>query len=352
MVSVWRARFAELHDKGIDLGLERMGKVLDALPIEKLKGHIHVAGTNGKGGVVRTLEQGFLDAGERIATYTSPFLWRFEENIRLNGKPIDSKTCAAYFAQVWDARGQTPLTWFEADTLVAFLAMADHGGQAIVECGMGGGRDATALCGTPIAAVLTNVGGDHAEFLGDDPQLVTQEKAAMAKGAPLFVPHNFAYDLSFVEDLRRTKEPLAEAVLSHMGLPLPTTPIVQTGRWQRVGDSIFDVGHNAHAARYLAAKLAQEPGPYLLEIGMLRRKDARAFLEAFVPLNPYIQAVDLGDEGHPFAYLENLAKDLGLTLFTGQSYGTRLVTGSHQTVALYGQDQLDQQAAMGTFPQA
>ena len=342
MVEQWRARFAGLHTRAIDLGLERMGTVLDALPIPKITGHIHVAGTNGKGGLVRTLEQAFLDAGRPVATYTSPFLWRFEENIRLNGQPINSETCAAYFAQVWDARGETPLTWFEADTLVAFLAIAAHGGQAILECGMGGGSDASALCGQPTAAALTNVGGDHAEFLGHDLQAVTAEKAAIAKGAPLFVPHDFAYDLKHVTDVRRTQLPLAQAVLQHLSLPAPTTPIVQIGRWQRRGDTIFDVGHNAHAAHYLAGKLAVEPGPYLIELGMLRRKDPRAFLTAFAPLKPYVRGVDLGDEGHEPTQIEAIARDLGLTIFAGQPFGTRFVTGSHQTVALYGQDQLNQ----------
>ena len=83
-----------------------MAQVLAALghPGKHIQNHIHVAGTNGKGGVVRALEQALLQAGKRVCTYTSPYLWHFEENIRLNGHPIHSATCASLFARVWAAR--------------------------------------------------------------------------------------------------------------------------------------------------------------------------------------------------------------------------------------------------------
>ena len=100
------------------------------------------------------------------------------------------------------------------------------------------------------------MGGDHAEFLGHDLQAVTVEKAGIAKGAPLFVSQGFSFDLGFVDHVCpvacRPDHPnldLAAAVLALMALAVPAlqTPPIQPGRWQRLGHTIYDVGHNAHA---------------------------------------------------------------------------------------------------------
>ena len=344
----WRARFAALSPRAIDLSLDRMHQALSCLnhPEEKLGTLIHVAGTNGKGSVVAALETALTQAGQRVQSYTSPFLWDFRENIRLNGQDIDGQECAMYFAHLWDRCRHIPLTWFEADTLVAFLAFAHWRAPiTILECGMGGAHDATAAAPAPTAAIVTNVARDHSEFLGDDLAQVAVEKAGIARGAPLYVPADFAFDIGRAGRLHTialsTQHPslaLANGVLAahfpHVP-PLASLPD-QRGRWQRCDRDphlIYDVGHNAHAAAFLAARLSHEPAPYRLDLGMLRRKDPRAFLAAFQGLDLHLNPLDLGPEGHAPADLRAIAHQLHIPISTSAPYKTRLITGSHQTVA-------------------
>lgn len=312
-------------------------------PENRLGTLIHVAGTNGKGGVIAALEAALMAAGLKVQSYRSPYLFEFEENIRHQGKPINPDRCAALFAHVWEVCGHIPLTWFEADTLVALLAFADAAPLTLIECGMGGASDATALVPKPMAAVLTNVGGDHVEFLGSDLQAVAVEKAGIAKGAPLYVPENFDFDVGPVLKVplagTHPSLALANAVLKSHFSDVPALHAMppQLGRWMRLpGDpaTLYDVGHNAHAAAFLAARLTAEcPGPYVLSLGMLQRKDPAAFLAAFAHLSPLVHPVDLGPDGHAPAAIAALAQSLGLNLWQGEAYGTRLITGSHQTVA-------------------
>ena len=343
--SDWRTRFAGLSPGPINLGLERMRKALDLLghPEAALQNIIHISGTNGKGSTVATLEAAFVQAGLRVQSYSSPFLWHFEENVRLDQLPIAADDCASHFARLWNSCANIPLTWFEADTLVALLAFAEWGADVtVIECGLGGASDATAVVPKPRAAIVTNIGRDHAELLGDDLAQVAWEKSAIAKGAPLYVPDDFAFEVGLCKRVPiRDRHPslaLAQAVLvdhfPQVALPnqVPTLP----GRWYRDPHdacSIYDVGHNAHAAAFLAQRLAREPGPYRLDLGMLRRKNLCAFLEAFVHLDPWVQPIDLGPEGHSPTQLTQIARNLGLSVWMGEIYRTRLITGSHQTVA-------------------
>ena len=341
----WRTRFAGLNPRPIDLGLGRMRQALERLghPEAGLQNILHISGTNGKGSTVATLEAAFVQAGIRVQSYSSPFLWQFEENIRLDRQAIPADQCATHFAHLWEVCSDIQLTWFEADTLVALLAFADWEAEVtVLECGMGGASDATAVVPPPLAAILTNVGGDHAEFLGSDLAKVAVEKAGIAKGAPLYVPDDFIFEVGPVHRVpTRGQHPslsLAQAVLrDHFpDVALPTKVPEILGRWYRDPQNpacLYDVGHNAHAAQFLAQRLAQEPGPYRLDLGMLLRKDPRAFLDPFVELNPWVHPIDLGEEGHGVEALTQIAQDLGLHVWSHEPYQTRLVTGSHQTVA-------------------
>ncbi len=340
-----RARFANLNPRPIDLGLTRMAAALDRLghPERALRGLIHIAGTNGKGGAVAALEAAARAANLRVQSYTSPFLWDFSENIRLNGAPIDGQVCARLFDQVWHECQGIPLTWFEADTLVALLQFALWDADlSLIECGMGGASDATAVVPTPVAAILTNVGGDHAEFLGTDLAKVAEEKAGIAKGAPLYVPADFAFAVGPVRRVAVGREhpslALANAVLgAHFPAltPLTTMP-PHLGRWMPdplEPSLIYDVGHNVHAAQFLARRLVAFPPPYRLGLGMLRRKDPEAFLRAFAGMPLFVDPLDLGAEGHSPDHLAAISRSLGFDLYKGQDVGCHLVTGSHQSVA-------------------
>ncbi|MGB0784891.1 MAG: bifunctional folylpolyglutamate synthase/dihydrofolate synthase [Alphaproteobacteria bacterium] len=346
LLSEARAKFASLNKDSINLGLDRMNMALERLghPEKRLRGIVHISGTNGKGSTVAALETAGQMNGYRVQSFTSPFLWSFNENVRLNGIFASENECAKKFEQIWRECKDIEPTWFEADTLVAFLQFAEWNADiTIIECGMGGISDATAAAPKPVAAILTNVGNDHAEFLGSNLDRVAVEKARISKGSPLYVPADFKFNVGCVR--RVTTGPthpslaLANAVMSkhfHASKHITRMPTI-LGRWQRDTTDpsvIYDVGHNAHAAEFLAEKLAKEKGPYRLCLGMLKRKSISAFMMPFQNLNIFVDPVDLGEQGHSTEYIARTARDLEFSLYDKQGIHTTLITGSHQTVAL------------------
>ena len=117
------ARLSALHPKRIDLGLERMQRLLARLdhPEKKLPPVIHVAGTNGKGSTVAYLRAIMEAAGLRVHVYTSPWLVRINESFRLAGKLVGDDELRAAFAYVERVNGGEPITFFEAKTAAGFL---------------------------------------------------------------------------------------------------------------------------------------------------------------------------------------------------------------------------------------
>ncbi|MBZ8133608.1 folylpolyglutamate synthase/dihydrofolate synthase family protein [Afifella sp. IM 167] len=184
-----------LHPKRIDLSLGRIERLLAALghPEKRLPPVIHVAGTNGKGSVVAFL-RAILEASGRTAhVYTSPHLVRFNERIRLGaeggGRLVETPALIAAIEEVLEANDNQPITFFEITTAVAFRLFAEHPADfSLIEVGLGGRYDATNVIADPLAAVLTSISHDHAEFLGDDLAGIASEKAGIMKpGAPAIV---------------------------------------------------------------------------------------------------------------------------------------------------------------------
>lgn len=169
---------------GIQPGLERIERLMDVLdhPEQKFK-IIHVAGTNGKGSTVAMLDSVLRQTGLSVGMYTSPDLYTFHERIRFQGKNISDEDLRVLIARVrtlCDMAGIQP-TFFEFATAVAFTYFAEaHVDIAVVEVGMGGRLDATNVI-TPQVAVITNIGWDHMEHLGDTKQHITREKAGIIK---------------------------------------------------------------------------------------------------------------------------------------------------------------------------
>jgi dihydrofolate synthase/folylpolyglutamate synthase len=116
-----------LHPKAIDLSLERIERLLDALgnPEARLPPVVHVAGTNGKGSVIAFLRAFLEAAGYRAHVYTSPHLVRVNERYRLAGRLIDDGELIAYLEECEAANGGAPITFFEITTAAAFLASGD-----------------------------------------------------------------------------------------------------------------------------------------------------------------------------------------------------------------------------------
>ncbi|MFP4519218.1 MAG: bifunctional folylpolyglutamate synthase/dihydrofolate synthase [Oceanicaulis sp.] len=206
------ARLARHHPKTIDLSLDRIERLLDALgrPQDRLPPVIHVAGTNGKGSTAAFLKAIAEAAGERVHVYTSPHLVRFNERIVLAGAIVDDARLKAAFDQVEAANGDHPITFFEATTAAAFLLFAETPAERLIlEVGLGGRVDATNVI-IPQVAVITPVSLDHQAFLGDTVELIAAEKAGIAKpGAPLIVgPQSEGADAVIAEIARRVGAPM------------------------------------------------------------------------------------------------------------------------------------------------
>ncbi|WP_073327684.1 bifunctional folylpolyglutamate synthase/dihydrofolate synthase [Wenxinia saemankumensis] len=173
-----------LHPKVIDLSLDRMHRLLAALdhPERRLPPVIHIAGTNGKGSTLAMLRAGLEGAGTRVHAYTSPHLARFHERIRLAGEIIPEPALAGVLDRCVAANGPDPITYFEATTAAALLAMAEAPADwALLEVGLGGRLDATNVVERPALTIITPVDLDHQSYLGDTLGAIAGEKAGILK---------------------------------------------------------------------------------------------------------------------------------------------------------------------------
>jgi dihydrofolate synthase / folylpolyglutamate synthase len=182
------ARLSALHRNGIDLDLSRMQRLLAALghPERKLPPVIHVAGTNGKGSTVAYLRAILEAANLRVHVYTSPYLVRLNESMRLGklggGMMVDDDELQSALAHCERINAGEPVTLFEIETAAALWLFAKHPADVVLlEVGLGGRLDATNVVDTPLASVITPIGIDHTEFLGDTLIKVASEKAGIIK---------------------------------------------------------------------------------------------------------------------------------------------------------------------------
>ncbi len=182
-------RLKDLHPRKIDLSLDRIERVLDALgrPQDALAPVIHVAGTNGKGSTAAFLRAIAEAAGLKVHVLTSPHLVRFVERIRLGGELIGEEHLNTVLNRVEAANAGQPITFFEITTAAAILAFAERDADlCILEVGLGGRFDATNVVDRPAVAVITPVDYDHREFLGTNLGQIAWEKAGIVKpGRPV-----------------------------------------------------------------------------------------------------------------------------------------------------------------------
>ena len=189
------ARFLALHPRTIDLSLGRIERLLARLnhPERRLPPVIHVAGTNGKGSTIAFM-RAILEAGGLAAhVYTSPHLVRFHERIRIGeiggGHFVDEDRLADAFSRCEAANDGQPITMFEITTAAALLLFSESPADVLLlEVGLGGRLDATNVIASPACAVVTPIGRDHAEYLGDTVESVATEKAGIFKrGCPAVI---------------------------------------------------------------------------------------------------------------------------------------------------------------------
>jgi dihydrofolate synthase/folylpolyglutamate synthase len=333
----WLARLEKLHPRGIDLGLDRVRAVHEALgaphPGERV---ITVAGTNGKGSTVATMDAVLRAHGAGVGQTTSPHLVRFNERMVIDGVAADDASIVSAFERIDAARGATTLTYFEFSILAALDLLARAGRPwALLEVGLGGRLDAVNVV-DPDVAVITAVDLDHQEWLGPDRETIGREKAGiLRRGRPLVLgdPDPPASVLARARELEApclrlgvdfALEP-EDAGLLHFrgrdaqgapwtlgGLPVPAlalddvatglqallvaglvpdgaavrrafATVSLAGRLQRLDVDgvpvLLDVAHNPHAAAHLAGRL--DPGvPTLALFGTFVDKDAPAMVRA------------------------------------------------------------------------
>ena len=169
-----------LESSKIKLGLENIQSLLNKIgnPEKQLK-CIHVAGTNGKGSVCAMLFYILKEAGYKVGLYTSPHLKKFNERIRVNEHLITDKEIVDYFLRI--KPHLTNQSFFEITTAMAFLYFNDKNVDfAVLEVGLGGRLDATNVV-VPLVSVITNIGLEHTELLGNTIETIAFEKAGIIK---------------------------------------------------------------------------------------------------------------------------------------------------------------------------
>jgi dihydrofolate synthase/folylpolyglutamate synthase len=323
-----------LHPVAMRLGLERMGRAMEALghPERRLPA-LHVAGTNGKGSTCAMVAAALQAAGHRVGLYTSPHLVTFHERIQVDGEPISDAQLEAHLGEVravcpWHERGQDPLSYFEMATAVAFLHFArSEVTAAVVEVGLGGRLDATNVL-APRACAIARIGLDHQEILGGTLQAIAREKAGILKpgipavtgaqppaalevlrdqaarmGSPLTVVPSYSGPIGLRGDHQRENASLAAgalALLEEGGLTVSPEALrkgISGARWpgrlEEVAGVLLDGAHNPDGAQALARALPNlyPARPVELIFGVLADKDHRAMLRALAPLAREIHLV-------------------------------------------------------------
>ena len=168
--------------RDINFGLSRVYQLLERIgnPHQKLPSTIHIAGTNGKGSTVATLTAIYCAAGYKVGTYTSPHIIDFNERIVLNNQPVSDELLVQAFQEIEVARAQAQisLTYFEFTTLAAFWIFKQAKLDiAILEVGLGGRLDAVNIIDADVA-VVTSIGLDHTDWLGNTREAISFEKAS------------------------------------------------------------------------------------------------------------------------------------------------------------------------------
>ncbi|OCG20128.1 bifunctional tetrahydrofolate synthase/dihydrofolate synthase [Gilliamella sp. App2-1] len=335
-LKTWLCYLEQLHPITIDLGLERVKTVARRLELLQPASYIFtVSGTNGKGTTCRTLEMILLEADLQVGVYSSPHLLRFTERVRINNQESNEQDTVKAFVEIEKARGEISLTYFEYATLAALYQFKQAKLDVVIlEVGLGGRLDATNIVDADVA-VITTIGIDHVDYLGDTRESIGREKAGIFKsksiaivgepeipasilnvaksvGCPVYAVNLDFYYQQVNKDLwafestikQYNNLPIANvplpnaataiAALSYSSLEITQDEITKglsksnlAGRFQIIRRSplvIVDVAHNSHAAAYLKQQLEKLKAEYLnvgkvrFVVGMLKDKDIKSTL--------------------------------------------------------------------------
>lgn len=183
-LNTWLDYWGHVHVSGIDLGLERVIPVAELLGVTRPQAKVFtVAGTNGKGSTTTVLAAILNAQGYSVGLYQSPHIYRFNERVKLRGREVDDQALIDAFAEVDQARRACglSLSFFEATTLAAFVIFKQQQCDVwVLEVGLGGRLDVVNVI-DPDVAVITNIGLDHTDWLGDSIEKIAFEKAGIIR---------------------------------------------------------------------------------------------------------------------------------------------------------------------------
>lgn len=363
----WLSALETLHPKTIALGLDRVSQVAERMGLKPTFPVITVAGTNGKGSTCAMLESIYKASGYTVGCYTSPHILRYNERVRINQlEGSDAQLCRAFEA-VELARKDVSLTYFEFGTLAAvWLFIQQQVDVAILEVGLGGRLDAVNIF-DPSCTMVTSIGLDHTEFLGNSLEEIAFEKAGVFRhqipaicgepNPPLSLIHHanaigadlFRINAEFgaqddggtwtfyAGESRLSGLPKPElagdfqllnaacvifaSITLQQKLPVSRASIISglcdvqlRGRFEKIASSpevILDVAHNPHAAKGLAQNLDSNRRPHCQTVAvfaMLADKDIEGVI---VEVSPYVDVWFLADIHH---LRGAKAKDLALLI--------------------------------------
>jgi dihydrofolate synthase / folylpolyglutamate synthase len=289
---------------------------------------IHVAGTNGKGSTSHMMASILQEAGYKTGLYTSPHLKDFRERIKINGQEITEDFVQEFIAKHQTFFEENDLSFFEMSVGLAFdYFNKERVDIAIIEVGMGGRLDSTNVI-TPLVSVITNIGLDHTQFLGNTLEAIAGEKAGIIKpNIPVVIgeyteetrkvfcdkskqtnaPIYYASDLiseTYPSDLagdyqRANKKTVLQAIgvlqsqnkfsISKASIKAGFLNVIENtglqGRWQQLGNApkiICDTAHNKHGLTVVLNQVLREEFERLhIVIGLVNDKDLNEILPLF-----------------------------------------------------------------------
>lgn len=341
-VYAWLEWIGSVHNKNIELGLDRIRTVAERLGVlDQNCPIIVVGGTNGKGSTVAGLEAIYKTAGYQVGSFTSPYLFQHNEEVKVNGDPVSDESLCKAFDKIEAARAETTLTPFEYHALAALVIFHEKGLDGLIlEIGLGGRLDAVNVVDADVS-VVTSIALDHMDWLGDTREAIGFEKAGIFRnrkpavcgdpnppstvidsakqvGARLYQQSK---EFTYVEnettwswkyaDTTYDDLPKNQLLTQNMSTVLMTVTLMQkqlpvseeqirmglqhiklTGRIQKVPgnvEKIFDVGHNPAAIEKLAQHLNTNPikGHTYAVFSMLGDKD---IAQSIALMAPHFQA--------------------------------------------------------------
>jgi dihydrofolate synthase/folylpolyglutamate synthase len=323
---------------------------------------VHVAGTNGKGSTSSMIASILQEAGYKVGLYTSPHLKDFRERIRINGETISEDFVVDFVKNNKPFFEANALSFFEMTVGLAFdYFVKEQVDVAVIEVGMGGRLDSTNVI-TPLVSVITNIGFDHTQFLGDTLAKIAAEKAgiikqnipvvigeyhqetypvfqnkAAAEQAPIFFAHTapeVTYPCALQGDYQKHNKKTVLQTIEVLGANFSISEahlkagfqnvIVNTGllgRWQVLQEKPFavcDTAHNAHGLAEVLAQIAQQDYDTLhVVLGVVNDKDLDAILPLFPKNAVYYFSKPNIPRGLDAAILQEKALSYGLA---GQVY--------------------------------